>query len=273
MAVKDDIAKLIVGRKPLNEEIAKGFITNKTQNLTWKGFVIHDTANDNSTIDGEVNYMVNNQDNAFVHWFIDDKRLVAVANEYQVAWGSGPQGNVIGGQLELVHVHSQEAFDNEIANLVVWVRKVMTEHNVPITAATVWSHREVSTQLGGSNHTDPDAYLAKWGLSWNDLQDLIVNPPKASATPAAPAKPASKAKFVPGDLVYIKKTATSWNGGAKMLEAGTLAVIDDVKAEKNDKSDWAYSFTFTDSYAPEQDLQRVVKVSNIRSGAFDITLG
>ena len=36
-----------------------------------EGIVVHDTANDNSTIEGEINYMRNNYTNAFVHAFVD----------------------------------------------------------------------------------------------------------------------------------------------------------------------------------------------------------
>ena len=38
-----------------------------------EGIVVHDTANDNSTIEGEINYMRNNYTNAFVHAFVDDE--------------------------------------------------------------------------------------------------------------------------------------------------------------------------------------------------------
>jgi bifunctional autolysin len=39
-----------------------------------EGIVVHDTANDNSTIEGEINYMRNNYTNAFVHAFVDGNR-------------------------------------------------------------------------------------------------------------------------------------------------------------------------------------------------------
>ena len=40
---------------------------------------MHDTANDNSTIEGEINYMRNNYTNAFVHAFVDGNRIIETA--------------------------------------------------------------------------------------------------------------------------------------------------------------------------------------------------
>ncbi len=39
-----------------------------------EGIVVHDTANDRSTINGEISYMKNNYQNAFVHAFVDGDR-------------------------------------------------------------------------------------------------------------------------------------------------------------------------------------------------------
>ncbi|MGJ8464038.1 hypothetical protein ACSGFZ_12365, partial [Staphylococcus haemolyticus] len=44
-----------------------------------EGIVVHDTANDNSTIDGEINYMKNNYNSAFVHAFVDGNRIIETA--------------------------------------------------------------------------------------------------------------------------------------------------------------------------------------------------
>ena len=40
---------------------------------------MHDTANDNSTIDGEIAFMKRNYNSAFVHAFVDGNRIVETA--------------------------------------------------------------------------------------------------------------------------------------------------------------------------------------------------
>ncbi|MDT4037519.1 mannosyl-glycoprotein endo-beta-N-acetylglucosamidase, partial [Staphylococcus hominis] len=58
-----------------------------------EGIVVHDTANDNSTIEGEINYMRNNYTNAFVHAFVDGNRIIETAPTDYLSWGAGPYGN------------------------------------------------------------------------------------------------------------------------------------------------------------------------------------
>ncbi|MFQ3904576.1 hypothetical protein ABLV94_00635 [Staphylococcus sp. Mo2-7] len=52
-----------------------------------EGIVLHETANDNSTITGEINYMKNNYNSAFVHAYIDGNRIIETANTDYLAWG------------------------------------------------------------------------------------------------------------------------------------------------------------------------------------------
>lgn len=54
-----------------------------------EGIIVHDTANDNSTIDGEISYMKRNYQNAFVHGFINGQRIVETQPTDYLAWGAG----------------------------------------------------------------------------------------------------------------------------------------------------------------------------------------
>ena len=54
-----------------------------------EGIVVHDTANDNSTIDGEINYMKNNYNSAFVHAFVDGNRIIETALLTTLIMGCG----------------------------------------------------------------------------------------------------------------------------------------------------------------------------------------
>ncbi|SUJ93202.1 autolysin [Staphylococcus aureus] len=48
-----------------------------------------DTANDRSTINGEISYMKNNYQNAFVHAFVDGDRIIETAPTDYLSWGVG----------------------------------------------------------------------------------------------------------------------------------------------------------------------------------------
>lgn len=122
------------GWTPAKEENQIGSIKYKYNYNNGKGhptmIINHDTANDNSNINGEIAYMIRNQDAAFVHDFVDGNRLVGIADTDYLAWGAGPQGNGRGVQIEQVHVHSKDDFAREIMNLAQFNVNIMKQYGL-----------------------------------------------------------------------------------------------------------------------------------------------
>lgn len=149
-----------------NGGINMNYVGNKPQLV-----IIHETANDSSTLDNEISYMVRNQKNAFVHSFVSDNQLKTIANKSKMAWGAGPKGNPYGIQIEQTRVKSKEAFAKQIANLANWTAMQMIQYNlgapklVSTTSKAVdgnlASHENISYKWGGTDHGDPVWY-------WND---------------------------------------------------------------------------------------------------------
>lgn len=144
-----------------------------------KGFVVHETANDNSTITSEINYMTNNWQNAFVHTFVDSSRIIQIHPTEYAVWGAGPKANPYFVQAELVREKTKEKFYKSINNDAYYVAYNLKQYGlVPVNAhntgvGTVWSHDSVSRYLGGTNHSDPVGYFAKWGYTFNEFFDLV----------------------------------------------------------------------------------------------------
>ncbi|PTI43529.1 autolysin [Staphylococcus xylosus] len=144
-----------------------------------EGIVMHDTANDNSTITGEINYMKNNYKNAFVHAYVDGNRIIETANTDYLAWGGGAAANQRFIHVELVHTHDYDSFARSINNYADYAATNLQYYGlVPDSAeydgsGTVWTHKAVSNYLGGTDHTDPHGYLAAHNYSYDELYDLI----------------------------------------------------------------------------------------------------
>ncbi|RIM77391.1 autolysin [Staphylococcus xylosus] len=144
-----------------------------------EGIVMHDTANDNSTITGEINYMKNNYQNAFVHAYVDGNRIIETANTDYLAWGGGAAANQRFIHVELVHTHDYDSFARSISNYADYAATNLQYYGlVPDSAeydgvGTVWTHKAVSNYLGGTDHTDPHGYLAAHNYSYDELYDLI----------------------------------------------------------------------------------------------------
>ncbi|RIO41984.1 glucosaminidase domain-containing protein [Staphylococcus nepalensis] len=144
-----------------------------------EGIVMHDTANDNSTITGEINYMKNNYNSAFVHAYVDGNRIIETANTDYLAWGAGPAANDRFIHVELVHTHDYDSFARSINNYADYAATNLQYYGLAPDSAeydgvgTVWTHQAVSKYLGGSDHTDPHGYLANHNYSYDELYDLI----------------------------------------------------------------------------------------------------
>ncbi|UXV34338.1 glucosaminidase domain-containing protein [Staphylococcus sp. IVB6181] len=144
-----------------------------------EGIVIHDTANENSTLNNEVAYMKNNWQNAFVHGFVDGNRIVETANTDYLAWGAGPVANQRYIHMELVHTHDYDSFARQMNNIADYAATNLQYYGLKPDSAeydgqgTVWTHKAVSNFLGGTDHVDPHGYLQSRGYNYDALYDLI----------------------------------------------------------------------------------------------------
>ena len=144
-----------------------------------EGIVVHDTANDNSTIDGEINYMKNNYNSAFVHAFVDGNRIIETAPTDYLSWGAGPNANGRFINVEIVHTHDYASFAKSMNNYADYAATQLQYYGLTPNSAendgqgTVWTHYAISRFLGGTDHSDPHAYLQSHNYTYNELYDLI----------------------------------------------------------------------------------------------------
>lgn len=145
-----------------------------------EGVVAHETANPNSSIRSEINYMTANHNNAFVHAFVDHNNIIEIHPTDLGAWGAGYYANQRFVHVELVEVNSFENFAKSINNYADYIAYVLAKYDLGVTSAesngrgTLWSHSAVSRFLGGTNHVDPHGYFAKYGYNWNDFVKLVT---------------------------------------------------------------------------------------------------
>lgn len=145
-----------------------------------EGVVAHETANENSTITEEIDYMVKNYNNAFVHAFVDHSRIIEIHPTNYAAWGAGRYANERFVHVELVEVDSFKKFAKSINNYSDYLASILDKYELGVTSAesngkgSLWSHNAVSKFLGGTDHVDPHGYFAKWGYNWNEFVKLVT---------------------------------------------------------------------------------------------------
>ncbi|UXR78925.1 GW dipeptide domain-containing protein [Staphylococcus sp. IVB6227] len=179
-----------------------------------EGIVIHDTANDSSTIDGEIAYMKRNAHNAFVHGFIDGKRIVETQPTDYLAYGAGYAANQRFIHMELVHVHDYDSFARQMNNMADYVATNLQYYGLKPDSAeydgrgTVWTHLAVTRHLGGTDHVDPHGYLRAHNYSYNELYDLIQEKYQTKMGITTPAVSKATKKPVVKKPTVTKKPAT-----------------------------------------------------------------
>lgn len=133
--------------------------------------VVHETANPNDSIWGEINYEKSNYNSAFVHAFVDNNSIIQISNTDHEAWGAAYPANGRAVQFEQVEVYGGWNFAAELVNAAYYTAYKMKQYGMyPRIAdgylgATLWSHHDVSRYLGGTDHTDPDSYWSNRALT------------------------------------------------------------------------------------------------------------
>ncbi|MFS0561719.1 GW dipeptide domain-containing protein [Terribacillus sp. 179-K 1B1 HS] len=180
-----DVNKWIKDHKPATASIKtehKSFFTKfnyRGGRGAVEGVVAHETANPNSSIRSEINYMSAHHQNAFVHAFVDGGNIIEIHPTDLGAWGAGYYANQRFVHVELVEVNSFEEFAKSINNYADYIAYVLAKYDLGVDSAesdgrgTLWSHNAVSKYLGGTTHVDPHGYFAKYGYQWNDFVKLV----------------------------------------------------------------------------------------------------
>ena len=173
---------------------------------------LHSTANPSAPLDNEVAYLSQNYQNGnYTHLVGENGRVIQVAEVGQGAWDVGGDWNAeTYAAIEFgERVTSQEDFTASYRAYIELARDLAKQAGIPLTLDTpdvagIKTHNYVSSIGHGSDHTDPIAFLSKWGVSYDVLKHDIENGISVVETPKEVEKEINKAKK--GDLsMFIAK--------------------------------------------------------------------
>ncbi|WP_311198575.1 LysM peptidoglycan-binding domain-containing protein [Jeotgalibaca sp. MA1X17-3] len=149
--------------------------------------IAHESGNPNNvgtnSLNNEIAYMKRNYSNAFVsHWVGAGGKIVQIAKTGKIQWGAGPKANPYAyAQVELARTNNRTQFQKDYAAYVWLLRQLAQEANLPctlnsgtsLTSPGIKTHAWISRYLGGTDHVDPDDYLASWGVSMTQFKKDI----------------------------------------------------------------------------------------------------
>ena len=143
----------------------------------YEGVVMHETAVENDSVERNKRVFGHrgwDRMNAFVHSFIDHVSIWLSASSRYRAWGAGPTSNARHLHLELCRRNTRAEFKASYDRWTWLAAKFLKDKGLDvIDGKTLVSHNWVTHNLGGTTHTDPIAYLSRWGKTWSDVVEDV----------------------------------------------------------------------------------------------------
>ena len=152
---------------------------NFSSNNNIKYIVIHDTANTDSGANAEAHYRYFNGGDrqASAHYFVDDKEIVQLVEDFNASWHCGDGGgaygitnhNSIGVE---ICVNCNGDYGKAVNNTVDLVKLLMNKYNIPIDR--VVRHYDASRKICPQSMSDNN--WAKWWEFKNKLTSASNTP-------------------------------------------------------------------------------------------------
>lgn len=142
----------------------------------YEGVCLHATAVYNDTPEGERSYESRHFEDAFVHSFNDENKILQVADWDYISYGCNHSGNQFLLNFELCQDHDHNLFLQGYDRWVWQAAYALFVKGLPvINHVTLWSHKLVTDTFHEGDHQDPIAYLAEHGYTWDMVVRDVTN--------------------------------------------------------------------------------------------------
>ncbi|MEB4894900.1 N-acetylmuramoyl-L-alanine amidase [Bacillus thuringiensis] len=130
----------------------------------YEGVVAHSTATPEAPAINIRNYEARTWRSAFVHYATDWDETIQIASTKYQAWGAGPAANKRFVHVELSETSDSIKFKKSYERYVKLLAKILKDRNVHPSIG-LWTHKDITYKLGGTDHEDPIDYLRSHGVS------------------------------------------------------------------------------------------------------------
>lgn len=130
----------------------------------YEGVVAHSTATPEAPAINIRNYEARTWRNAFVHYAVDWNETIQIADTKYVAYGAGPAANKRFVHVELSETSNPDKFKSSYERYVKLLAKILKDRGIHPSKG-LWTHKDITYKLGGTDHEDPLDYLRSQGVS------------------------------------------------------------------------------------------------------------
>ncbi|PEP28556.1 N-acetylmuramoyl-L-alanine amidase [Bacillus wiedmannii] len=130
----------------------------------YEGVVAHSTATPEAPAINIQKYESRTWRSAFVHYAVDWDEKIQIASTKYRAWGAGPAANARFVHIELCETSDSMKFKRSYERYVELIGEILRERNIHPSKG-LWTHKDITYKLGGTDHEDPLDYLRSHGVS------------------------------------------------------------------------------------------------------------
>ncbi|MES5944830.1 N-acetylmuramoyl-L-alanine amidase [Bacillus cereus group sp. MG6] len=193
----------------------------------YEGVVAHSTATPEAPAINIRNYEARTWRNAFVHYATDWDENIQIASTKYRAWGAGPTANARFVHVELSETSDSIKFKKSYERYVKLLAKILKDRNIHPSVG-LWTHKDITYKLGGTDHEDPIQYLKSHGVSESQFRNDVLkayNGDSVSVKPK-PQEPsgsvtkASGVAYIDGQNVNLRSGPSTSNNVIRKLQKG-----------------------------------------------------
>lgn len=140
--------------------------------LTASYVCVHSTSNPGATAANHAQYWSGAGADMAVHLVSDWTECLHTVPYDRLCWQVG-NGNAYVEGIEICEATNQADFDRGIQIAAQAVRERLAAHGWGVDRLIC--HDTARQWWGGTDHTDPVGYLARWGWTWDDFVRLVAN--------------------------------------------------------------------------------------------------
>ena len=193
----------------------------------YEGVVAHSTATPEAPAINIRNYEARTWRSAFVHYATDWDETIQIASTKYQAWGAGPAANKRFVHVELSETSDPIKFKKSYERYVKLLAKILRDRNIHPSVG-LWTHKDITYKLGGTDHEDPIQYLKSHGVSESQFRNDVLkiyngHSVTVEAKPQQPSESvleASGVAYIDGSNVNLRSGPSTSNNVIRKLQKG-----------------------------------------------------
>ncbi|SCM96481.1 N-acetylmuramoyl-L-alanine amidase [Bacillus mycoides] len=193
----------------------------------YEGVVAHSTATPEAPAINIQKYETRTWRSAFVHYATDWDENIQIASTKYRAWGAGPSANARFVHVELCETRDPVKFKRSYERYVKLLGEILRDRNIHPSKG-LWTHKDITYKLGGTDHEDPLNYLKSHGVSESQFRADVLKAyeGKTVAVDTKPQEPsenvteAQGVAYIDGYNVNLRNGPSTNNGVIRQLEKG-----------------------------------------------------